>query len=148
RRERVRALLERRGPERRGAAGQEARLRLREALAEILALGAKLVLLVDEAHRALELLLAVGDPPADVLPIVEDRLDDAPVDHHEDRQAEGAENPATIALRVAVVPGERTLPERAHVERQLHFATSAVSAKRSLSPCLVVGELKVTFLKR
>src|SRR5262249_33538226 len=142
--ERVRALRERSSAERRRAAGQETRLRLGEALLQILALRTQGVLRADEAHRALELLLSLCDRGGHRLAIVENRLDDADVDEREHRRDDQAEDDAPVALRVAVVPGERALPQRARVERERHFTTSAVSEKRSLSPWRVVGELNVT----
>ena len=80
RRERVRPLLKRGRAERSAAAGEEARLRLREALAQLLTLGAQRVERADEARRPLELLLALADLLRHPLPVGDDRVDDAHVD--------------------------------------------------------------------
>src|SRR5262249_33266750 len=115
---------------------------------QIVALGLDRVLRGDELHRLLELCMVGLDLGRDVLPVVEDRLHHADVHEREADGDENAEDDAPVALAVAAIPRERAIPQRAQVERQLHLMTSAVSEKRSLSPCRVVGELNVTFLKR
>ncbi len=98
----------------------------------------------EEAGRVLELVLALLDLRLHALAVVDQRLHRGHVEDGERRQRPDAGQDAPVARRVRCVPAPGRGPELA----QVHRSTSAVSEKRSLSPLRVVGEVKVTFLKR
>src|SRR5262249_56443535 len=65
------------------------------------------------------------------------------------RQDEDAQDDALVTARMAAIPVLEPRPQGLEPRTQrAHRTTSATMEKRSLSPCLVVGEAKFTFLKR
>src|SRR5262249_6586791 len=147
--ERVRALLKRRRAQRAATSRKEPLARLLESLLQRLALRLQRIRRAEDARRARQLLLAFGDLVGDLLAILAQRDPHPQVGNADDREREDAQDDALIAARVTGIPALDAAHERLQpCTQRIHRTTSATIEKRSLSPCLVVGDAKFTFLKR
>src|SRR5262249_5442003 len=114
-----------------------------------LALGTQRVLRAEHTRRARQLVLPLGDLVGHALPILAQRHHAIQVDETDRRQHGEAQYDALVTQQFAAIPVLQHVPQALEPRTQRgHRTPSATMEKRSLSPCLVVGEAKFTFLKR
>src|SRR4029450_1461198 len=131
------------------ASRQEALAGLLEFLLEVLTLDLQRVGGAEDTRGPGELLLPLDDLVGDGLTIDTQGHPRPQVHHAESRKREHAEDDALVAPRVPGVPALQAAEHRLEpCAERAHRTTSATIEKRSLSPCLVVGDAKLTFLNR